>query len=106
MVDQNILDWLRYHQANICTDVYNRLKNSLLDGDADTERLGRQIILPSLYTGGDYYIQQCFQNAMAITKRLDKPSLFITFTANSHWSEIQRELLLNQNIDECSNLTC
>ena len=105
VVDQNKLNWLCHHQVNIRADVYDRLKDSLLDGDADTERLGWRIILPSSYTGGDCYIQQRFQNAMAITRHLDKPSLFITFTANPQWPEIQRELLPNQNTDGRPDLT-
>ena len=30
---------------------------------------------------------------MAIIRHFRKPALFITFTANPHWAEIERELL-------------
>ena len=44
------------------------------------------------------------QNAMAITRVLGKPSLFITFTANPHWPEIQRHLLHGQRPDSRPDL--
>ena len=43
---------------------------------------------------------------MAITRRLNKLSLFITFITNPPWPEIQHKLLPNQNTDDHPNLTC
>jgi len=37
-----------------------------------------------------------FQDSMAIVKYFGKPSLFITFTANPSWKEIQDQLLSHQ----------
>lgn len=42
---------------------------------------------------------------MAITQHLHKPALFITFTANPYWSEIQRELQPGQQAENCPDLT-
>ena len=39
---------------------------------------------------------QVYQNAMAISRYFGKPTLFITFTANPRWKEIQDELLPGQ----------
>lgn len=46
-----------------------------------------------------------FQNAMAITRHLQKSALFITFTANPHWPEIQRELRPGQQAESRPDLT-
>lgn len=43
---------------------------------------------------------------MVITRRLDKPSLFITFITNPLWPEIQYKLLSNQDVDNCRDLIC
>ena len=56
VVDQNKLDWLCHYQANIYANVFNGLKDSLLDNDTDTEYFGQQIILSSLYTSKNCYI--------------------------------------------------
>ena len=37
-------------------------------------------------------MQQLYQNSMAIVHHFRKPTLFITFTANPNWVEIQQEL--------------
>ena len=88
VVDQNKLDWLRMHQNNICADVYNGLANSLTHADVDVTQLSYWIVLPSSYTGDNQYIQQRFQNSMAITRHLHKSALFIIFTANCHESNL------------------
>jgi hypothetical protein len=38
-------------------------------------------------------MQQCYQDAMAIVRKLGKPDLFITFTCNPMWLEIIAALL-------------
>ena len=82
MCDQNKLSWIRAHQANLRADLYNGLGNSLLAQDFDAQEVGRRIILPSSYTGGDPFMQQLYQDSMAIIRHFGRPTLFITFTAN------------------------
>ena len=45
-----------------------------------------------------------YQDSMAIARYFDKPSLFITFTANPRCIEIQRELLPGQNASDWPDL--
>ncbi len=42
---------------------------------------------------------------MIIINHFRKPDLFITFTCNSKWPEITKELLPNQNIADKPDLT-
>ena len=93
--DQNKLDWFRRNQNNIRADLYNGLQDALISGDNDARSLGR-MILPSSYTGGPRFMAKLYQNSMAIVRHFGKPSLFITFTANPRWIEIERELLPGQ----------
>jgi hypothetical protein len=37
-------------------------------------------------------MRQNYQDAMTIVKNFGKPDLFITFTANPHWPEIEQQL--------------
>ena len=91
--DQNKLSWFRSNQARIRADLYNGLADVLRQGDVNLSEVGRRIVLPSGYVGGDRFMQQLYQDSMALVRHFGKPSLFITFTANPNWAEIQDELL-------------
>ena len=60
------------------------------------DEVGCRIVLPSSYHGGDRFMQQLYQDSMALVRHFGKPSLFITFTTNPKWAEIQDELLPGQ----------
>ncbi|CAG8503873.1 3121_t:CDS:2 [Rhizophagus irregularis] len=42
------------------------------------------------------YMQQLYQDSMAIVREYEKPDLFITITCNPNWPKITNELLPNQ----------
>ena len=86
--DQNKLSWIRSHQENLRAEVYNNLVDIVHGRDLDDEVVGRSVILPSSYTGGDRFMQQLFQDSMAIVRHFGRPTLLITFTGNPRWEEI------------------
>ncbi|KAK4519555.1 uncharacterized protein ATC70_009791 [Mucor velutinosus] len=94
--EQTKLDWIKSNQANLRADVYKGLADATSAADADLEMVGRSFILPSSFTEGPRFMMQLYQNAMAISRFFGKPTLFITFTANPNWREIQDELLPGQ----------
>ena len=51
-------------------------------------------------------MHQLYQDAMAIVKYFSKPDLFITFTCNPRWPEIQNELLTGQKSFDRPDLCC
>ena len=63
----------------------------MLKGDVEGSSTGK-IILPSSFTGGPRYMINNYQDAMAICRAYGNPDLFITFTCNTKWPEIEREL--------------
>ncbi|KAL8116118.1 hypothetical protein AgCh_022568 [Apium graveolens] len=65
----------------------------LQHGDVSATEVGKRIVLPSNFTGGFRYMQQNFQNSLAICKEYGHPDLFVTFTCNLKWVEIQRALV-------------
>jgi len=69
----------------------------MVQDEIDVLAIGKRTILPSSYTGGDRFMQQPFQDSMAIVRHFGSPTLFITFTANPKWEEILRELLPGQS---------
>jgi len=93
--EQTKLDWIKANQSSLRADVYQGLADAVT-ADRDLEMVGKTFILPSSFTGGPRFMQQLYQNAMAISRFFGKPTLFITFTANPNWREIQNELLPGQ----------
>ena len=50
--------------------------------------IGKMVILPSTFTDSPRYLQQKYQDAIAMVREFGKPDLFITFTCNPKWKEI------------------
>ena len=98
--DQTALNWIRYNQSSIRADVYNGVADAVNGGDYDLQEIGQSMILPSSYSGGPRFMSKLYQDPMAIVRKLGKPSLFITFTANPDLIEITRELLPGQSAND------
>ncbi len=67
--------------------------------------IGHHMILPLSFVGSPRQMYQLYQNTIAIVSHFGKPDLFVTFTYNFKWSEVTRELLLNQNAADRLDLT-
>lgn len=91
--ESNNLFYIRQNQSKLRIEKYQGLMDALAQDAADHQRpIGRVCILPSTFHGGPRYMQQNYQDAMAIVNRYGKPDLFITFTCNPNWPEITNEL--------------
>ncbi|XP_031126425.1 uncharacterized protein LOC116028721 [Ipomoea triloba] len=84
--------FIRNNQKALRCEAYKGLSDALTRGEVDTTHQGKRIILPSSFTGGAGYMIQNYQDAMAICRHKGYPNLFITFTCNPKWPEIQRYL--------------
>jgi hypothetical protein len=93
--DQNHLRYLRQNQPLFRASVRNGLEDAIhaADGDVDLHDLGQRVVLPSSYVGGPRYMQQRFQDSMALARYFKKVDIFLTMTTNPNWPEITRELL-------------
>ncbi|KAK9725314.1 hypothetical protein RND81_05G136000 [Saponaria officinalis] len=91
-IEAERLRFLRYNQKLLRIELYDGLADAIARGDTDASSLGRRIVLPSTFTGGPRYKVQNYQDAMAICRVYGNPDLFITFTANTKWPEIQAML--------------
>jgi hypothetical protein len=90
-IEGNRLSWLRNNQDKLRADSYKGLTDSIRRNDV-LENTGKKVILPSSHMGSDRYMQQLFQDAMAIVREMGKPHLFITVTCNPNWKEIIDEV--------------
>lgn len=53
---------------------------------------GKRVFLPSTYIGGRSFMDQLYYDGMVICSKVKFPDLFITFTCNPNWPEIQKLL--------------
>lgn len=88
-IEQNRLNWIRHNQGKLRTELYSGLQDAIERGDTRTEQVGKRIIVPSSFTGGRRNKAQYLQDAFAICCWAGYPDLFITFTCNAKWPEIQ-----------------
>jgi len=88
-IEQNTLNWIRHNQGKLRTELYSGLQDAIERGDTRAEYVGKRILLPSSFTGSIRNKMQNFQDAMAICRWAGYPNLFITFTCNAKWPEIQ-----------------
>ena len=113
-VEGERLKWLQLNQNKLRSDKYNVVKSYVerqqerlnnpnfvpTAEEAEAEHpLGRPVILPSTHQGGIRYMQQSYQDAMSIVGRVGPPDLFLTFTCNSNWQEIQENLKEGQKVE-------
>jgi hypothetical protein len=96
--DQNRLRWVENNQPQLRAALYSGLEDAVGHGDPDVDLndIGHRVVLPSSYTGGPRYMNQRFQDAIAVARYYHGFDLFITFTSNSNWPEINAALLPGQ----------
>ena len=94
MMEAQRLGWVVRNQKLLRADNYKRLDDAIRRGDIDPDdsagSIGQRCILPSTFVGGPRYMIQNYQDTMAICKTIGYPELFITFTCNPKWPEINR----------------
>ncbi|CAN1128779.1 hypothetical protein LINPERPRIM_LOCUS22310 [Linum perenne] len=88
-------DW----HANIMVRNAGQTRNTMR-GDSDLEHTGKHIILASSHTGSPRYKYENFQDAVAICRTLGFPGLFITFTCNTQWPEVEYMISLLLEVEK------
>ncbi|CAN1324022.1 hypothetical protein LINPERPRIM_LOCUS32950 [Linum perenne] len=89
LIEAERLNWIRNNQRKLRVNIYKGLMDQFMQGHTDTKLTGKHIILSSSYTGSPRYKFENFQDAMAICRWTGYPDLFLTFTCNAKWPEIQ-----------------
>lgn len=75
-------------------------QSAIVRGDSDCLIVQKTIILPWSHTGGLCYRAQNYQDAMAICRWAGYLDLFLTFSCNSKWLEInEMQCLIGQDND-------
>ncbi|XP_021979692.1 uncharacterized protein LOC110875797 [Helianthus annuus] len=80
---------MRNNQNELRVELYHNICDAVTRGDTNAEAIGQRIVLPATFTGGPRYMIQNYQDAMALCRAFGNPDLFVTFTANPKWLEIE-----------------
>lgn len=91
-IEEQRLSWVRNNQHRLRANLYKGLRDAIVTGDTTPASAGSQFMLPSSFTGGLRFMVQNYQDAMAICRWAGSPDLFLTFTCNPRWPEIQKFL--------------
>uniref|UniRef100_UPI00358ED374 ATP-dependent DNA helicase PIF1-like n=1 Tax=Myxine glutinosa TaxID=7769 RepID=UPI00358ED374 len=98
--EANRLQYFKQNQETLRAMEYRGLLDHVQNVAADNQRpVGRIVILPSSFAGSPRAMQQNYQDAMAIVRKFGKPDLFITFTCNPKWTEIQENIGQHQRAE-------
>jgi hypothetical protein len=92
------LDWysLPKHQKIIRVELYRGIVDTLKASEARAFEVGRLVVLPRNFNGGEHDVQDWFLDAMTLVQRFGRPDYFVTMTCNPYWKEVIRELFLRQ----------
>lgn len=96
-IEQARLWWFRTHQTTLRNELYNHICDVLREGDRDIENVGKSVILPAGFVGSKRYIQQNFQDALAVCRYVGHPDIFLTMTCNPTCDEILEMMKLIPN---------
>lgn len=98
--------WVKNNQEKLRIELYNGLKDAIMRGDTTPASTRKRFILPSSFTGSPRYMIENYQATMAICRWAGYPNLFITFTCNAKWLEIELFMSrkLGQKVEDRSNV--
>ncbi|KAL8614341.1 hypothetical protein ACOMHN_007679 [Nucella lapillus] len=96
-IEAERLGYIRRNQDKLRAEEYVPLRDAMATDGADPHNIGQPVVLPSSFTGSPRYLAERTQDAMAYVRKFGRPDLFITFTCNPKWDEIQRELFEGQD---------
>ncbi|KAL8099136.1 hypothetical protein AgCh_031714 [Apium graveolens] len=87
-IEQARLWWFRTHQKVLRNDLYDNIAKIIRSGEFDTTNIGKGFILPASFLGSKRYMQQNFQDALAVCRHIGHPDIFLTMTTDPLWDEI------------------
>src|SRR5512138_1192270 len=79
---------IRKEQKKLRANLYAGVVDAIAR-DCDLGHIGRYVLLPPTFTGGERYMRKQYLDAMSIVREFGKPTLFMTMTCNPEWPEIQ-----------------
>lgn len=89
------MNYLRKSQPKLRRALYKGLMDAC-ERDTGPSDIGKAFILPSSFKGGPRQKTELFHDAMALVSKYGRPDLFLTFTCNPKWREINENMFTGQ----------
>ncbi|OMP10878.1 hypothetical protein COLO4_04200 [Corchorus olitorius] len=86
-IEEGRLRYIRQNQSAFRFDMLQNVRDAVSSGDYLGNSVGTRVILP-----GPRYLFQNYHDSLAICRSHGYPTLFITFTCNPRWPEIEEAL--------------
>ncbi|XP_075475687.1 uncharacterized protein LOC142509527 [Primulina tabacum] len=99
------LDYCRNNQAELRSEYYQGIVDSVTCGEIRGSEIGKRIVLLESLIGGPRDMRKIYLDAMALVRRFGKPDLFITMTCNPKWKEVTDNLVGSQQPQDHHDLT-
>ncbi|XP_008482471.2 uncharacterized protein LOC103519163 [Diaphorina citri] len=104
-IETERLNFIRHNQSKLRTESYVHLRDAMSRTDGqEVSDLGKIVVLPSSFTGGPRYMHERTQDAMTYVRKYGRPDLFITFTCNPKWTEVQNDLKPGQKAQDRNDI--
>ncbi|XP_075125698.1 uncharacterized protein LOC142198565 [Leptodactylus fuscus] len=99
------LRYIALNQTKLRAENYIHLQDAIkTDAQIAASDVGQIVILPSSVVNSPRYLHEYTQDAFTYVRNYGRPDLFITFTCNSTWPEITRELMPGQQATDRHDL--
>ena len=101
-IEASRLKFLRNNQDQLRVELYSGLQDAIAkaksekSGESEETKLGQMIVLPSSYTGSPRWMYSHYLDALAIARKYQKFTLFITMTGNTKWPGITENIFDGQ----------
>ena len=101
-IEASRLKFLRENQDQLRVELYSGLQDALSkaraekSGQSEATKIGQMIVLPSSHTGSPRWMHSHYLDALAIARKYQKFTLFITMTANTNWPGVKENLFEGQ----------
>jgi hypothetical protein len=108
-MEGDLLDFIKVSQDKLrivsFNDVQDAIEAVAVNGEVlDGANLGARLVLPATFVGSPRYMNNIYQDAMAVVRHHSFPDLIVTFNTNPLWPEIQRELKAGQTASDRPDL--
>ena len=103
-IEESRLDWCRQNQQQLRAETYQGLMDEIVQNH-NPSATGRLILLPPMFVGGEQFMKKLYLDSMAIVREYGKPDLFLTFTCNPKWPDVQRAIFENQQPQDRPDIT-
>ncbi|XP_071928923.1 uncharacterized protein [Coffea arabica] len=94
----------RSKQAQLRTEIYQGIVDSISSGESSSSSIGKRIFLPASFIGGPRDMRRRYMDAMSLVQRYGKPDIFLTMTCNKNWPEIKKMLLPTDKVENRPDL--